>query len=35
VVLPLGAGGQINVQCDIVGSTGSTHFVLDVVGYFK
>ena len=36
VMLPLGAGGQINVQCDMpVGSTGSTHFVLDVVGYFK
>jgi uncharacterized repeat protein (TIGR01451 family) len=36
VTLPLGAGGQINVQCDMpVGSTRSTHFVLDVVGYFR
>jgi hypothetical protein len=28
--------GQINVQCDMPpGSTASTHFVLDVFGYFR
>ena len=35
-IVPLGTGGQINVQCDMPpGSTASTHFVLDVFGYFR
>src|SRR5262249_26204559 len=35
-VIPLGAGGQISVRCDMPpGSTGTTHFVFDVTGYFK
>jgi hypothetical protein len=33
---PLGAGGQVDVLCDMpAGSTGSAHVVLDVAGYFK
>jgi len=32
----LGTGGQISVRCDMSpGSTGTTHFVLDVYGYYK
>ncbi len=35
-IVPLGAGGQISVQCDMPpGSTGSTHFFFDVYGYFQ
>jgi hypothetical protein len=35
-ILPLGSGGQIDVQCDMPpGSLGSTHLVLDVFGYFR
>jgi hypothetical protein len=35
-IVPLGASGQIDVRCDMVpGSTASTHFVLDVFGYFR
>jgi hypothetical protein len=35
-IVPLGADGQIAVQCDMPpGSSGATHFVLDVYGYFK
>jgi hypothetical protein len=35
-VIPLGAGGQISVRCDMpTGSTGTTHFLFDVTGYFK
>jgi hypothetical protein len=35
-IVPLGAGGAIRVQCDMpVGSTGQTHFLFDVTGYFK
>jgi hypothetical protein len=35
-IIPLGTGGQIDVQCDMPpGSTGSTHLVLDVLGYFR
>jgi hypothetical protein len=34
--VPLGTDGQVAVQCDMpAGSTGSTHLVLDVYGYFK
>jgi hypothetical protein len=33
-IIALGAGGQISVQCDLA-STGSTHFLFDVSGYFK
>jgi len=29
----LGAGGQVTVQCDM--PSGTTHFVLDVAGYFR
>jgi chitinase len=32
-IIPLGAGGQIAVQCDM--PAGSTHFLFDVTGYFK
>ncbi len=35
-VIPLGTGGQISAFCDMpLGSTGSTHFVLDAYGYFQ
>jgi hypothetical protein len=35
-LVSLGTGGQIEVRCDMpAGSTGITHFVLDVMGYFK
>jgi hypothetical protein len=35
-IIPLGMGGQIAVQCDMPpGSTGRTHFLFDVTGYFK
>lgn len=34
-VVPLGAGGQISVQCDMASPTGSTHFFFDVFGYFE
>ena len=35
-VVAVGATGQVAVQCDMPpGSTGSTHLVLDVYGYFK
>jgi hypothetical protein len=35
-VLGLGAGGRLNVQCNMpAGSMASTHFVLDVYGYFR
>jgi plastocyanin len=35
-VIPLGSGGQIAVQCDMPpASTGHTHFLLDVTGYFQ
>ena len=35
-VVTLGAGGEVSVRCDMPpGSTGSTHVVLDVFGYFK
>jgi hypothetical protein len=33
-VISLGAAGQITVECRMPGSSGSTHFVLDVTGYF-
>ena len=33
-VVPLSATGSISVQCDMAGA-GSTHFILDVVGYFE
>jgi hypothetical protein len=32
-IAPLGAGGQISVQCDM--PSGSTDFFLDVYGYFQ
>jgi hypothetical protein len=32
-IIPLGAGGQISVQCDML--SGSTHFFFDVYGYFQ
>ncbi len=32
-VVPLGAGGQISVQCDM--PSGITHFFFDVYGYFQ
>ncbi len=35
-IVPLGAGGQLSVQCDMPpGSTGSTNFFFDVYGYFQ
>lgn len=35
-ILGLGAGGQIAVQCDMPpGSTGVTHFLMDVNAYFR
>jgi hypothetical protein len=35
-VVSLGIGGQVDVQCDMPpGSTATTHFVLDVVGFFR
>jgi hypothetical protein len=35
-IIPLGSGGQIAVQCDMPpGSTGHTHFLFDVTGYFQ
>jgi hypothetical protein len=32
-IIPLGASGQISVQCDM--PSGSTHFFFDVFGYFQ
>src|SRR5262249_49431921 len=32
-IVPLGAGGQISVQCDM--PSGATHFFFDVYGYFQ
>jgi hypothetical protein len=32
-MVPLGSSGRISVQCTM--PAGSTHFVLDVTGYFK
>jgi hypothetical protein len=35
-IVPLGAGGEISVQCDMPpGSSGSTDFFFDVYGYFQ
>jgi len=35
-IIPLGTGGQMSVTCDMPpGSTGTTHFLFDVSGYFK
>jgi hypothetical protein len=35
-IVPVGANGQVSVQCDMpVGSTGQTNMILDVFGYFK
>jgi hypothetical protein len=35
-IIGVGAGGALSVQCDMpVGSTGTTHFLFDVFGYFK
>jgi len=35
-IVPLGTGGQIDVRCDMPpGSTGTTHFLFDVSGYFR
>jgi hypothetical protein len=35
-IIPLGSAGQVGVRCDMPpGSTGSTHFLMDVFGYFK
>jgi hypothetical protein len=33
-VIALGVGGAISVRCQMASPTGSTHFVLDVSGYF-
>ncbi len=32
-VVPLGAGGEISIQCDM--PSGGTHFFVDVYGYFQ
>ncbi len=34
-IVPLGAGGQISVQCDMASPSGSTGFFFDVYGYFQ
>jgi hypothetical protein len=35
-IVPVGTDGQVAVQCDMpIGSTGHTHVVLDVYGYFE
>ncbi|HEX6738628.1 MAG TPA: hypothetical protein VF310_10165, partial [Vicinamibacteria bacterium] len=35
-IVPLGLGGQVDVRCDMpAGSAASTHFVLDVFGYWR
>jgi len=35
-VIPLGTGGEISVRCDMRPySTGQTHFLFDVTGYFE
>ncbi len=35
-IIGLGSGGQITVQCDMPpSSTGQTHFLFDVTGYFQ
>jgi hypothetical protein len=34
-VATLGRNGEVAVRCDLPGSTGGTHLVLDVFGYFK
>ncbi len=35
-IIALGSGGQIAVQCNMPpGSTGQTHFLFDVTGYFQ
>lgn len=35
-IVPLGAGGQISVQCDMpLGSSGTTDLFFDVYGYFQ
>jgi uncharacterized repeat protein (TIGR01451 family) len=34
-IVPVGTSGQVTVKCDMpVGSTGTTHMILDVFGYF-
>jgi hypothetical protein len=32
-IVPIGAGGQISVQCDM--PSGGTNFFFDVYGYFQ
>ena len=35
-IVPLGLGGQVSVRCDMPpASTGHTHFLFDVTGYFQ
>ena len=35
-IIPLGSGGKISVRCDMApSSTGQTHFLSDVTGYFQ
>lgn len=34
-VVPLGAGGQLSVRCDMASPSGSTAFFFDVYGYFQ
>jgi uncharacterized repeat protein (TIGR01451 family) len=34
-IIGLGSGGQIAVQCDMPGNTGTTHFLIDVNAYFQ
>ena len=34
-VMSLGTNGEIDVECTTSSGSGTTHFVLDVYGYFK
>ena len=34
-IVPLGASGQITIQCDMSSPSGATNFFLDVYGYFQ
>jgi hypothetical protein len=34
-IVPIGGGGQISVQCTILGTIATAHGVIDVVGWFR
>jgi hypothetical protein len=34
-IVPIGAGGQISIKCTLPGTTGQTHGIVDVFGWFR